>query len=67
MNKKAQIAIITTLVIAVAVVALLVYAAPKKCNNNIDDDNDGLIDYPSDPGCSDTSNTGSWAYRLDSF
>jgi hypothetical protein len=26
-------------------------AAPKQCNNNIDDDADGLIDYPADPGC----------------
>ena len=25
---------------------------PKKCNNGIDDDNDGKSDYPSDRGCS---------------
>src|SRR3989344_2585198 len=25
------------------------------CSNNIDDDNDGLIDYPNDPGCSSSS------------
>ncbi len=30
----------------------MVYAAPKKCNNGTDDDNDGLVDYPNDPGCS---------------
>ena len=32
----------------------MVFAAPKKCNNGIDDDNDGLVDYPNDPGCSST-------------
>ena len=52
MDKKARIATITALVIAISVVALIVYAAPKKCNNGVDDDNDGLVDYPNDPGCS---------------
>ncbi len=34
--------------------------ARSQCNNAIDDDNDGKIDYPDDPGCSsleDTSET----------
>lgn len=52
MNKKAKIATITALVIAISIVALMVYAAPKKCSNGVDDDNDGLVDYPNDPGCS---------------
>jgi len=55
MDKKAKIATITALVLAIAVLALLVYAAPKKCNNGVDDDNDGLVDYPNDPGCSSAS------------
>ena len=55
MDKKAKIATITALVIVLSVVALMVYAAPKKCNNGVDDDNDGLVDYPNDPGCSSTS------------
>lgn len=62
MNKKAKIATIVILVIAVAVIALAVFAAPKKCNNGADDDNDGLVDYPNDPGCSsrtDNSETSS--------
>lgn len=25
---------------------------PNQCNDDLDNDNDGLIDYPSDPGCS---------------
>lgn len=61
MDKKAKIATLTALVIAVSIVALMVYAAPKKCNNGVDDDNDGLIDYPNDPGCSgsrDNTETG---------
>ncbi|MBI3026984.1 hypothetical protein HYY70_02630 [Candidatus Woesearchaeota archaeon] len=58
MNKKAKIATITALVIAISVIALMVYAAPKKCNNGVDDDNDGLVDWPTDPGCSSkTDNT----------
>ncbi len=28
---------------------------PAQCENGLDDDNDGLIDYPADPGCSSTS------------
>ncbi len=52
MDKKAKIATLGALIIAVAVLALMVYAAPKKCNNGVDDDNDGLVDYPNDPGCS---------------
>ena len=43
-----------SLIAVVAVLTLMVFAAPKKCNNGTDDDNDGLIDYPADPGCSST-------------
>ncbi|MBI5134602.1 MAG: hypothetical protein HZA81_04480 [Candidatus Taylorbacteria bacterium] len=28
---------------------------PSQCSNGLDDDNDGLIDYPSDPGCTGSS------------
>lgn len=28
------------------------YSAPSQCNNGIDDDGDGFIDFPDDPGCS---------------
>ncbi len=55
MNKRGRI-VMTALVIGLIFGALIfiynVEAAPKKCNNGIDDDGDGLIDYPSDPGCS---------------
>src|SRR3989344_1097059 len=57
MNKKAKIATIFSIIAVAAVLALMVFAAPKKCNNGVDDDNDGLIDFGvnqsgSDPGCS---------------
>jgi len=52
MNKNAKVASIVTLVLAVLVLSVFSLAAPKKCNNNLDDDNDGLIDYPNDLGCS---------------
>ena len=52
MDKKAKIATIISITAALLVLALMVFAAPRKCNNGVDDDNDGLIDYPADPGCS---------------
>ena len=52
MNRKAKIASVVSLVAVFLVMVLIVFAAPKKCNNNVDDDNDGLKDYPNDPGCS---------------
>ena len=52
MNKKAKIATILSLIAVAVVIALAVFAAPKKCSNGLDDDNDGLVDYPNDPGCS---------------
>lgn len=61
MDKKAKIATIFSIIAVSIVLALMVFAAPKKCNNGIDDDNDGLIDYPNDPGCSslqDNTETG---------
>ena len=33
MNKKAQVAIVISLIFAIAIAAMFVYAAPKKCNN----------------------------------
>jgi cysteine-rich repeat protein len=30
-----------------------VLAVPFACANGLDDDNDGLVDYPDDPGCAD--------------
>lgn len=61
MDKKAKIATVSALVIVIVMMAMIVYAAPKKCNNRIDDDNDGLVDYPNDPGCNgpqDNTETG---------
>lgn len=52
MDKKARIAAISALVVVMSIVAIMVFAAPKQCNNGSDDDNDGLVDYPADPGCS---------------
>ena len=52
MDKKAKIATISAIVISLVALAVFVYAAPKKCNNGVDDDNDWLVDYPNDPGCS---------------
>ena len=52
MNKKARIAAIVSIALVLLVLAVIVLAAPrKKCNNSLDDDNDGLVDYPKDPGC----------------
>ncbi|HLC56415.1 MAG TPA: hypothetical protein VJJ23_04220 [Candidatus Nanoarchaeia archaeon] len=54
MDKRGRI-VLTALVIGLVIGALTfiynVEAAPKKCNNGIDDDGDGLIDYPADHGC----------------
>ena len=58
MDKKAKIATISAIVISLVALAVFVYAAPKKCMNGVDDDNDGLADWPTDPGCSSkTDNT----------
>ncbi len=56
MDKKGKIALVGVLILMFALTAIVVWAppggrGPKRCNNNIDDDNDGLIDYPADPGC----------------
>ncbi|MEK6860687.1 MAG: hypothetical protein AABY07_01830 [Nanoarchaeota archaeon] len=55
MNKSAKFASILSIIVLIFVLAIIVLAAPKKCNNNLDDDNDGLVDYPADPGCSGLS------------
>ncbi len=31
-----------------------IIVAPKQCGDNIDNDNDGLVDFPQDPGCVST-------------
>ncbi|MBP6912260.1 MAG: hypothetical protein KBB88_03625, partial [Candidatus Pacebacteria bacterium] len=31
-----------------------------QCNNGIDDDGDGLIDYPADPGCTSPTDDSEW-------
>lgn len=61
MDKKAKIATIFSIITVALVLVMMVFAAPKKCNNGADDDNDGLVDYPNDPGCSraqDNTETG---------
>lgn len=58
MDKNGKVVTMGVLTVVLLALAFVVYAAPKKCNNNIDDDNDGLIDWPNDPGCSSrTDNT----------
>jgi uncharacterized membrane protein len=32
---------------------LYIAAIPRSCNDGIDNDGDGLVDFPEDPGCSD--------------
>ena len=51
MDKKARIATIVSIIVVLVILALMVFAAPRKCKNGVDDDNDGLVDYPNDPGC----------------
>lgn len=34
-------------------VLFAVKLGPAACNNGVDDDSDGLVDYPADPGCKD--------------
>ena len=63
MDKKASVGILA-LMVAMLVFATAVAAAPKKCNNGIDDDNDGLKDYPADPGCSGMSDNDEHAASL---
>lgn len=55
MDKKAKIASIISIIAVFLIMVLMVFAAPKKCNNGVDDDNDGLVDYPNDPGCSSSA------------
>lgn len=50
-NKKGKIATLMAFILVLGIVGSFVFAAPKLCNNGKDDDNDGLIDYPNDPGC----------------
>lgn len=52
MDKKAKIASISALVLAMLVLAMAVLAAPKQCRDGIDNDGDGAVDYPADFSCS---------------
>ena len=58
MNKTAKMALITIAIMAI-IVAVFSIARPvrspsaKLCRDGIDNDEDGLTDYPADPGCSD--------------
>ena len=58
MNKTAQLLLVAIVLLAVVVIPFAIAGktagGPKKCNNGIDDDNDGLIDL-ADPGCSSPS------------
>lgn len=46
------LATVLALIVATAAFSMSAQAAPKKCNNGLDDDNDDLVDYPADAGCS---------------
>lgn len=52
MDKKAKIASVFAVLFSVLVLVVAVLAAPKQCNDSIDNDGDGLNNYPADPGCS---------------
>lgn len=59
MDKKGKIAVIASVLIVMLLVFILVMAKPgrvsrarKQCRDGLDNDGDGYIDYPSDPGCS---------------
>jgi hypothetical protein len=56
MNKKGRIALILVFVLMVSFLAVNVSAGwkwwkPRACSDRVDNDGDGLIDYPADPGC----------------
>jgi hypothetical protein len=52
MDKKGRIALISALVLAVALLVVFVMAAKPECMDKKDNDGDGNIDYPDDTGCS---------------
>jgi len=54
MHKKGKIATVVALVIVGVLIIGLVAAKPGKpaCKDGNDNDGDGLIDFPEDPGCS---------------
>ena len=33
------------------------HAAVAECSNRVDDDGDGRVDHPTDPGCADSQDT----------
>ncbi len=56
MNKKGKIALIAIILMMAVVVISLAVAKPgvraaKACNDEIDNDGDGYVDWPNDPGC----------------
>jgi len=54
MNKQAKIALVVGLfLIGILAVALVVAPPPSRhCKDGNDNDGDGLVDWPADPGCS---------------
>ena len=61
MDKNGKIALISTLFVVSLLAAGMVAAAKgsggkkiAECSDGIDNDSDGLVDYPADPGCIST-------------
>ncbi len=52
MDKKAKSAMFLALSLVAVLLTSLVFAAKPQCKDGKDNDGDGLIDYPADPGCS---------------
>ena len=55
MNKKGRAILITSILVVALLAVIFVNAAPKQCNDGLDNDGDGLTDYPNDPGCTGNS------------
>ena len=53
MTKRVLEAVLVLLLAAAALVPSGALAEPADCNDAVDNDADGLIDYPDDPGCSE--------------
>ncbi|MBS3128615.1 hypothetical protein J4410_05700 [Candidatus Woesearchaeota archaeon] len=51
-NKKAKIVSIVVFLLVAIISASIVFSTHVQCDNGVDDDGDGLIDFPADPGCS---------------
>lgn len=66
MNKKAKIALMTALVLVAILMVSIAMAAKPQCKDGQDNDGDGLIDYPADPGCSSPNDRNEYNVPLDS-